>query len=99
MSVTPEQIQHIGRLARLRFAPDKLEQFTAQFNRIVGYVEKLNLADTQGVQPMTDLYDQVVEPRTDQPGPLVSQADALKNAPRKTEGFFSVPKVIGDAAG
>jgi Asp-tRNA(Asn)/Glu-tRNA(Gln) amidotransferase C subunit len=29
---------------------------------------------------------------------MLSPAEALSNAPRRTEGFFSVPKVIGDVA-
>jgi len=94
--ITPDQVQHIARLARLRFAPEDLAAFTAQFNQILTYVEKLNEAGTEGVEPMTSLLDVTNVLRDDEPGPMLSPAEALRNAPRKTEGFFAVPKVIGD---
>jgi len=94
--ITSDQIQHIARLARLRFTQDELEGFTEQFNQILAYVEKLNEVDTSGVEPMESLFDSTVPLREDVPGEMLPPAEALRNAPAKTEGFFSVPKVIGD---
>jgi aspartyl-tRNA(Asn)/glutamyl-tRNA(Gln) amidotransferase subunit C len=96
MSVTPEQIEYIAKLARLRFTSDELTGFTAQFNQIVEYVEKLNEADTAGVEPMASLIEETTSLRADEPGSMLSPAEALRNAPKKTEGFFSVPKVVGE---
>lgn len=96
-TISPEQIEYIAKLARLRFTPDELSGFTAQFNQIVEYVEKLNEADTEGIEPMTSLLEESTRLRDDEPGPMLSPADALRNAPKKTEGFFSVPKVVGEA--
>ena len=62
------------------------------------YVEKLNEVNTDGVEPMTRIVEEGVEAREDVVGPMLTQAEALKNAPKKVEGFFSVPKVLGDAA-
>ncbi len=95
--ITSNQIEHIAKLARLRFTPDELAGFTLQFNELVGYVEKLNQADTSGVEPMESLFDADTTLREDIPGPMLSPGEALRNAPKKTEGFFSVPKVLNDA--
>jgi aspartyl-tRNA(Asn)/glutamyl-tRNA(Gln) amidotransferase subunit C len=97
-SVTIDQIQHVARLARLRFAPDEMAGFAEQFNQIVSYVEQLNKVDTTGVEPLANVLDIIDSLRDDEPGPLLSPAEALRNAPKKTEGFFTVPKVIGDMA-
>jgi aspartyl-tRNA(Asn)/glutamyl-tRNA(Gln) amidotransferase subunit C len=97
-SITPEQIKHIARLARLRFSPEELDGFTEQFNQILDHVEMLNEVDTSGVEPMTSPGGRSNVMRDDQPGPMLAAADALRNAPKKTEGFFSVPKVIGDVS-
>jgi len=94
--ITSSQIEHISRLARLRFTQDELAGFTAQFNQILEYVEKLNEVDTSGVEPMESLFDANIPLREDIPGEMLSPAEALRNAPKKTEGFFSVPKVLGD---
>jgi aspartyl-tRNA(Asn)/glutamyl-tRNA(Gln) amidotransferase subunit C len=97
-TITPEQIQHIARLARLRFTEGELAGFTTQFNEILGYVEKLSEASTDGVEPMASLFESSSRLRDDTPGPMLPASEALSNAPKKTEGFFSVPKVIGEAA-
>ena len=94
--ITSQQIEHIARLARLRFTTEEMAGFTSQFNQIVEYIEQLNKADTHGVEPMESLFDAVTVLREDIPGPMLPAAEALRNAPKKTEGFFSVPKVIGD---
>lgn len=96
--MTPDDVRKVATLSRLRVPDEELEGFTAQFNQIVAYVEKLNEVDTTGVEPMTSVLDASNVLRDDEPGPLLSPAEALANAPRKTEGFFSVPKVIGDVA-
>lgn len=95
--MSPEQVAHIARLARLRFTPEQLEGFTEQFNQLIDYIEKLNEVDTEGVQPMTSVLEAVDVFRNDEPGEMLPQASALRNAPKKTEGFFSVPKVLGEA--
>src|SRR5437870_4554333 len=94
--ISIEQIEHVARLARLRFSPDEITGFAAQFNQIVSYVEKLNEVDTEGIEPMASVLAIADVLREDEPGPLLPQSEALRNAPKKTEGFFTVPKVIGD---
>ncbi|MBL7989708.1 MAG: Asp-tRNA(Asn)/Glu-tRNA(Gln) amidotransferase subunit GatC [Chlorobi bacterium] len=94
--ITSNQVQHIARLAKLRFTPEELEDFTAQFNQIVAYVEQLEQADTEGVTPMTSSLEELNIMRDDVPGPMLPAPEALRNAPKKTEGFFTVPKVIGE---
>lgn len=94
--IDSQQIEHIARLARLRFTPEQLQAFTAEFNQILSYVEKLSEADTDGVEPMSVMHQEGAGLRDDEPGPMLTPDEALANAPRKTEGFFSVPKVIGE---
>lgn len=93
-NITPEQIVHIARLARLRFTSEELEGFTTQFNQIVAYMEQLERVDVSEVEPMEFVHGATNVLRDDTPGPHLSPAQALLNAPKKTEGFFSVPKVL-----
>lgn len=96
--MTPEDVRAVATLSRLRLGDDELAGFTDQFNQILAYVEKLNEVDTTGVEPMASVLDASNVLRDDEPGPMLSCDEALANAPRRTEGFFSVPKVIGDVA-
>lgn len=96
--MTPDDVRKVATLARLRLDDNELAGFTEQFNQIVSYVEKLAEVDTTGIEPMTTVHSASNVLRDDEPGPMLTPAQALMNAPRKTEGFFSVPKVIGDVA-
>ena len=94
--ISQDEIRHIAKLAKLRFNDEEISEFAGQFNRIVSYVEKLNEVNTDGVEPMARLQRETTPFRKDEPGEMLGAADALKNAPKKTEGFFTVPKVIGE---
>ncbi len=50
MLITKEIVLHIAKLARIRLSEDETEKFTKQMGEIVGFVEKLNKLDTEGVQ-------------------------------------------------
>ncbi|MCB0712694.1 MAG: Asp-tRNA(Asn)/Glu-tRNA(Gln) amidotransferase subunit GatC [Ignavibacteriae bacterium] len=93
-NITQEEVRRVAALAKLRFSDEEIESFTEQFDRIVAYVEKLNEVDCTGVEPMARVGGEITPPREDTPGELLEPAEALKNAPKKMEGFFSVPKVI-----
>ena len=96
MSVTLKDVDHIAKLARLEFTEDEKVMFTHQLNSILSYVEQLNKLDTSNVEPLAHVIGLEDAYREDIVKPGVSQEDALKNAPAKTEQFFKVPKVIGD---
>ncbi len=98
-TISPEEVRHIARLARLRFSDEELAGFTDRFNQILAYVEKLTEVDVEGVEPMTGMHEETDTMRDDVEGPMLPQSAALRNAPGKTEGFFTVPKVIGDVPG
>lgn len=93
-TITPEQVAHVARLARLRFSDTELAGFTEQFNQIVDYIEQLKQVDVNDVPPMEFVHGTTNVLRDDEPGPLLTPAEALQNAPGRTEGFFSVPKVL-----
>ena len=81
-----------GRVGKL-----SLQSYDDRGEKIVAYVEKLNGVDTEGVEPLASVFEVSDMLRDDEPGPMLSPAEALRNAPKKTEGFFSVPKVLGDS--
>ncbi len=101
--ITPEEVRHVARLARLELDDARVNRFTSQLESILHYVDKIKRADVTGVEPMAHavplhnvLRDDVVEPS-------LSVEDVLRNAPDAEYPFFKVPKVIGggdeDSAG
>lgn len=49
MKLTPDQVRHIAKLARISLTPAEVEKFTRQMCDICGYMEKLDQLDTEKV--------------------------------------------------
>jgi aspartyl-tRNA(Asn)/glutamyl-tRNA(Gln) amidotransferase subunit C len=94
MSVSPEQVRHIAKLARIAMSDDELERLVPELNNILGWVEQLGEVNTDGVEPLATVIDQKLRLRDD----VVNDGDIrdkiLANAPEAQHGFFAVPKVI-----
>ena len=94
MSVSPEQVRHIAKLARIAMTDEQIERLAPELNNILGWVEQLAEVNTDGVEPLTAVIDQKLRLRDD----VVNDGDCrdavLDNAPDAQLGFFAVPKVI-----
>ena len=94
MSVSPEQVRHIARLARIAMSDEEIERLAPELNAIIGWVEQLGEVDTDGVEPLTAVIDQKLRLRDDQVTDGDCRDAVLANAPDAQHGFFAVPKVI-----
>lgn len=92
--IDPDQVRHIGNLARLRLSEAEVEQFSGQLSDILAYVEKLEQLDTDGVEPSAHALGMTNVFRPDEPGEPLLSSDALANAPGRDRNFFTVPKVL-----
>ncbi len=98
MAITRAEVLKIAQLASLHFDEAELEEFTAQFQRILDYIEKLEKVDVGGVEPtshvsLSEDFDNHTF-REDVPRPGLPAEEALRNAPDRGEGHFLVPRVI-----
>ncbi len=96
MPVTIHDVEHIAELAHLEFSSDEKEKLVQEMNQILEYMEQLNKLDTSSIEPLSHVIELKNVFRTDAVKPGLTTADALKNAPSKTDEFFKVPKVIGE---
>ena len=94
MSVSPEQVRHIAKLARIAMSDDELDRLLPELNNILGWVEQLGEVDTDGVEPLATVIDQKLRLRDDVVNDGNIRDDVLANAPEAQHGFFAVPKVI-----
>jgi len=95
MSVTLTEVENIASLAKLSFSKEEMSAFTGQFNQILQYMEKLNELDTVDVEPTFHVLDRGNQLREDVQKTWLTPEQALANAPKAKNGFFSVPKMIG----
>lgn len=94
MKVSPEEVRHIAKLARLELTDAEVETFSHQLGDILTYMDKLNEVDTTDVEPLSHVHDMVNRLREDKAKPSLPREEALKNAPESDGTFFKVPRVI-----
>lgn len=95
MPITPEDVAHVARLARLALADDERQRMASQLGRILQYVEQLAELDLRGVEPLTHpLADLVNVFREDEVEPGLPREEALANAPDREGPYFRVPAVL-----
>tara|TARA_B110000240_G_scaffold135853_1_gene150671 strand:- start:425 stop:715 length:291 start_codon:yes stop_codon:yes gene_type:complete len=94
MKVNNKLIEDLSRLAKLEFDEKSAEKMKGDLKKIISFVDKLSEIDTEGVEPLIYLSEEVNVLRTDEIANEVSQEDALKNAPQKDSDYFKVPTVL-----
>ncbi len=91
-------VHHLERLARIDLSPDEVEMITEQLGRIVGFVEKLQAANVEGIEPTSAMSHEATEHvRDDVVTSSLDRAVVLGQAPDATQEYFRVPRVIGKA--
>ncbi len=94
MELTPEQVEYVAVLARLKIDRTERDRFTRQLGQILDYIDKLNELDTSGVEPTSHVIAMKNVFREDEVKPSLPREQVLQNAPDRTEEFFRVPKII-----
>ena len=87
-------VDEVAHLARLEFNDEAKAEVLNDMNRMLVFVDKLNELNTDDVQPLIYMTDEVNVMREDEPKQTITQKEALKNAPKKDSDYFKVPKVI-----
>ena len=95
MKITPEKVQELAALSRLKFEGDAAVKMRQDLENILEMCEKLNEVNTDGVEPLIYMTDRANNLREDKVEQDITHEEALKNAPKKDSDFFRVPKVIG----
>ena len=92
--VNADDVKKIARLSRLHVETDQLQPLADDLNGILGWIEQLNEVDVEGVEPMTSAVDMPAPLRKDVITDGGKREDILKNAPKKDDGFFVVPRSV-----
>ena len=94
MSLTPDDVRRLARLARIEIEAEESHAVLERLNAVLGLVEEMRRADTQGIEPMSHAVDLSQRLRADE----VKEPDRREAyqgvAPAVEEGLYLVPKVI-----
>ena len=95
MSIDKATIKKIAHLARLEFDEKEADKMSDNFNKILTWMDKLNEVNTDNVEPLIHMSEEVNVLREDVVNNSLKHEDALKNAPKKDSDYFRVPKFLG----
>lgn len=87
-------VKYVAHLARLELSMDEEKKLSAQLGSILGYIEKLKELDVTGVEPTAHAVPMVNVTRPDETRPSLPHEEALRNAPKQSNGMFIVPKIL-----
>lgn len=94
MEVNNKLIQDIAKLSKLKFDSSAEGKMIEDMGKMLSFVDKLNEIETEGVEPLIYMSEEVNVLREDEINSEVSQKDALKNAPQKDSDYFKVPTIL-----
>ncbi|MBI3510877.1 MAG: Asp-tRNA(Asn)/Glu-tRNA(Gln) amidotransferase subunit GatC [Bacteroidetes bacterium] len=94
MKIDSKTVQDVAHLARLEFENEKEQKMIADMNNMLGFVEKLNELNTDNVEPLIYMTDEVNHLREDVVKDPLPKKDVLRNAPKHDSDYFKVPKVV-----
>ncbi|NJL77273.1 MAG: Asp-tRNA(Asn)/Glu-tRNA(Gln) amidotransferase subunit GatC [Saprospiraceae bacterium] len=94
MKIDQQLILRLEELARLELSEDERTTITRDLERILDMVETLQAIDTQSIEPLTYLSEEVNVLRVDSINHQIARNQAMQNAPLTDGIYFKVPKVI-----
>ena len=87
-------VEKIASLAKLSLSGDELNQLTADFNRILNFVDEIKEAKTTDEDQLDHVYGVENATRADEPKGELSSETVQETAPESEAGYIVVPKVI-----
>jgi|TARA_B110000305_G_scaffold229959_1_gene281540 aspartyl-tRNA(Asn)/glutamyl-tRNA(Gln) amidotransferase subunit C len=94
VKITDDLVQHIAHLSRLEFKGVELEAIKGDLEKIIGFIDKLSELDTDNVEPLIFMNDELNVLREDIAEQTLTKDMALLNAPKKDSDYFRIPKVL-----
>ncbi len=94
MSKEQIDVRYVANLARMDLSDEECTTFQGQLDAILGYIEKLQDVDIEGIEPTAHAAPVFDRLREDTSRPGLTQDDLLRNAPESALGQIRVPKVV-----
>jgi aspartyl-tRNA(Asn)/glutamyl-tRNA(Gln) amidotransferase subunit C len=94
--LSKSEVQKIANLARIEITEEEAEKYSRELSDILAFVEKLNEADTEGIEPIAHITgaknvtreDKVIEYSEE------TKASIINNFPEKKDRFDKVKAVF-----
>ena len=94
IKVDDQLIDDLSKLAKLNFDKKASKKIKSDLNIILSFIDAISELDTDKIDPLIYMSDEVNILRSDKIKNELSQEEALKNAPQKDSDYFKVPTVL-----
>lgn len=93
--LSKSDVLKLAKLARLKLSDKEVDQYAKEFTSILGYVEQLKDADTEGLEPTYQVTGLSTVTRKDEQIDYgTNQAALLKNVPKTKDSQIEVRRMI-----
>jgi aspartyl-tRNA(Asn)/glutamyl-tRNA(Gln) amidotransferase subunit C len=94
MKITEETVQYVAALAKLTVSEEEKQKVAKDLENILDYIASMDELDTDGIEPMSHVLPVKNVFREDVVVNQDDREELLKNAPKKKDGSFAVPKTV-----
>lgn len=94
MDIGKEQTAYLAALSKLRFSDEEATGISAELKEIIEYTNILSELDTEGIEPLSHVFNIVNVMREDEVSPSAFRDEILMNAPNRNDEAFIVPKTV-----
>jgi aspartyl-tRNA(Asn)/glutamyl-tRNA(Gln) amidotransferase subunit C len=89
-------VEHVARLARLGLTDEEKDRLRRELGLILDHAARVAEVAAEEVPPTSHPIPRANVLRPDEPGPSLTQEEALANAPEVEDGRFKVPPILED---
>ena len=94
MKINQNVISKLARLSKLKFNEDEMKLILNDLSKMLEFINQLQDLDTEGIDPLIHVNEEINNWREDQVQGMISQEEALSNSPVKDGTYFKLPKVL-----
>ncbi len=94
MKIDKKTVDKIAKLSKLKFNEKEGELILKDMNKMLDFIDQLDELDTENIEPLVHMSEEVNKLRKDINYTKISQQEALSNSPEKDSTYFKLPKVL-----
>jgi aspartyl-tRNA(Asn)/glutamyl-tRNA(Gln) amidotransferase subunit C len=94
VNINQNVISKLARLSKLKFNEDEMKLISNDLSKMLDFINQLQDLDTEGIDPLIHVNEEINNWREDQVQGMISQEEALSNSPVKDGTYFKLPKVF-----